>query len=146
MAGKGPPKTAKRKPAKKAAPAARKGSSPSKTAPGNDWRGKVIERVRSLIREAVPDVIEEVKWRKPSNAMQGVPVWSRNGILCTGETYKGKVKFTFAKGAALADPNGLFNADDKGSTRRAIDVREGDAIDAAAFKALVREASELNEG
>ena len=84
-----------------------------------DWRGETLARVRSLIRQAVPDTVEEVKWRKPSNAMLGVPVWSRDGILCTGETYKNAVKLTFMKGAALEDPSGLFNSSLEGGTRRA---------------------------
>lgn len=110
----------------------------------NDWRVDTLARVRTLIRQADPDVVEEVKWRKPSNAMQGVPVWSHDGILCTGETYKDKVKLTFAQGASLEDPAGLFNADDRGATRRAIDLREGDVLDAEAFKALVRAAVARN--
>ena len=112
----------------------------------SDWRAETIDRMRKLIREADPEAVEVVKWRKPSNAMQGVPTWSHDGLLCTGETYKDKVKFTFARGAALPDPAGLFNADDKGSTRRAIDLREGETVDAKAFKALVRAAVEANQG
>src|SRR6266576_6419523 len=110
----------------------------------NDWRGEMLARVRALIREADPDVVEEVKWRKPSNAMLGVPVWEHAGIICTGETYKAVVKLTFARGAALKDPSGLFNASLEGNTRRAIDIHEGDEINAAAFKALIRAAVELN--
>ena len=110
-----------------------------------DWRGATLARLRALIREADPHVVEEVKWRKPSNPL-GVPVWSDGGILCTGETYKDKVKLTFARGAALADPSGLFNASLDAGTRRAIDLHEGDTIDAAAFKALVREAVKANGG
>ena len=110
----------------------------------SDWRGETLARLRTLIREADPEVVEEVKWRKPSNAMRGVPVWSHDGVICTGETYKDKVKLTFAKGAALEDPSRLFNASLDGNTRRAIDVREGDTIDAEAFKALVRAAVALN--
>ena len=102
-----------------------------------DWRGETLARARALIREAVPEVVEEWKWR-------GVPVWSAGGILCTGETYKDKVKLTFAKGAALADPAGLFNASMDGNVRRAIDLHEGDTIDAEAFGALVRGAAMLN--
>ena len=102
-----------------------------------DWRGKVLARVRALIRRVDPDVVEEWKWR-------GVPVWSHDGILCTGETYKAAVKLTFAKGAALEDPARLFNASLDGNVRRAIDLREGDALDEAAFQALVREAIGLN--
>src|SRR3954453_5257905 len=110
----------------------------------SDWRGETLARVRSLIKQADPEVVEEVKWRKPSNAMRGVPVWSHAGIICTGETYKAVVKLTFAKGAALDDPSGLFNASLDGNARRAIDIREGDAIDEEAFKALVRAAVALN--
>ena len=90
-----------------------------------DWRGETLARVRKIIREADPDVVEEVKWRKPTNPM-GVPVWEHAGIVCTGETYKDKVKLTFARGAALEDPSGLFNASLDGNVRRAIDIREGD--------------------
>lgn len=107
------------------------------------WRGEVLARVRGLILEADPDVVEEVKWKKPSNPA-GVPVWSHDGILCTGEAYKDKVKLTFPEGAALEDPKGLFNASLEGKVRRAIDIREGDALDAAAFKALVRRAVAAN--
>ena len=109
-----------------------------------DWRGDRLARLRELIREADPAVVEEVKWRKPSNPA-GVPTWSHGGILCTGETYKGKVKLTFAKGAALDDPAGLFNGSLGGNVMRAIDVYEGDVVDEAAFKALVRAAVRLNE-
>lgn len=109
-----------------------------------DWRGQTLAHARTLIRQALPRVVEEVKWRKPSNAMRGVPVWSLGGIVCTGETYKNKVKLTFAKGADLADPAGLFNASLEGNTRRAIDLAEGDTLDARAFKALVRAAADLN--
>ncbi len=109
-----------------------------------DWRTETLGRMRKLIREADPDVVEEVKWRKPSNAMAGVPVWSHGGILCTGETYKDKVKLTFAKGAALEDPAGLFNSSLAGGTRRAIDIHEGEELDAAAFKALIRDAVAFN--
>ena len=109
-----------------------------------DWRGEMLARVRNLVKQADPQVGEEVKWRKPSNAMSGVPVWSRGGILCTGETYKDKVKLTFAKGASLEDPSGLFNSSLEGNTRRAIDIYEGDAIDETAFKALIRAAVALN--
>ena len=109
-----------------------------------DWRGETLARVRALIREADPEVVEELKWRKPSNAMSGVPVWEHGGILCTGETYKDKVKLTFAKGAALDDPSGLFNSSLDGNTRRAIDIREGEEIDGEALKALIRAAVALN--
>ena len=109
-----------------------------------DWRGATLARVRKLIQQADPGVVEAVKWRKPSNAMLGVPVWEHGGILCTGETYKTTVKLTFAKGAALDDPAGLFNASLEGNVRRAIDIREGDRIDEKAFKALIRAAVALN--
>lgn len=102
-----------------------------------DWRGQMLAQVRALIRQAVPDVVEEWKWR-------GVPVWSHQGILCTGETYKAVVKLTFAKGAALPDPAGLFNASLEGNVRRAIDIPEGASLDAAAFQALVQAAAALN--
>jgi hypothetical protein len=108
-----------------------------------DWRGEMLDRVRRLIREAEPDAVEEVKWRKPSNPA-GVPVWSHAGIICTGETYKDKIKLTFASGASLPDPSGLFNSSLDGNTRRAIDIREGDEIDEEAFKALVGSAVALN--
>jgi hypothetical protein len=110
----------------------------------DDWRGETLARVRSLIREADPDVVEEVKWRKPSNSMLGVPVWEHDGIICTGETYKGVVKLTFAKGASLKDPSGLFNASLEGNTRRAIDIHEDDKINEKALKALIRAAVALN--
>jgi len=103
----------------------------------------MLSRVRALIKQADPKVVEEVKWRKPSNPL-GVPVWSHDGMICSGETYKDKVKVTFARGAALEDPSGLFNADDRGNTRRAIDLREGDEVDEKAFKSLVRAAVALN--
>jgi len=109
-----------------------------------DWRGEMLGRVRGLIKEACPGVVEEVKWRKPANAMLGVPVWERDGIICTGETYKAVVKLTFAKGAALTDPSGLFNSSLDGNVRRAIDIREGDRIDERALRALVRAAAALN--
>ena len=115
----------------------------SKIASLGDWRGETLSRMRALIREADPEVVEEVKWRKPSNP-SGVPVWSHSGMLCTGEIYKDKVKLTFAKGAALDDRGGLFNASLTGGTRRAIDIGEGERIDAEAFKALVREAVAIN--
>ena len=108
-----------------------------------DWRGEVLARVRALIREADPEVVEAVKWRKPSNPA-GVPVWEHSGVLCTGETYRDKVKLTFARGAALDDPAGLFNSSLDGNTRRAIDIREGDEPEAEALKALVRAAVEAN--
>ena len=102
-----------------------------------DWRGEMLARLRALIKEADPEVVEEWKWR-------GVPVWSHAGIICTGETYKDVVKMTFAKGASLQDPSGLFNSSLEGGTRRAIDFRDGDKIDAKALKALVRAAVALN--
>jgi hypothetical protein len=109
-----------------------------------DWRAEILVRVRALIKRADPEVVEEVKWRKPSNSMRGVPVWSKGGIICTGETYKDKVKLTFAKGAALDDPAGLFNSGLEGGTRRAIDIHEGDKIDERALRALIRAAVALN--
>ncbi len=109
-----------------------------------DWRSETIARVRRLIQEADPDAIEEVKWRKPSNGMRGVPVWSHAGIICTGETYKTYVKLTFAKGASLKDPSGLFNASLDGGTRRAIDIHAGDQVNEKALKALIRAAVERN--
>jgi hypothetical protein len=110
----------------------------------SDWRGETLARVRALIKQADPDVVEEVKWRKPSNAMLGVPVWEHAGIICTGETYKTSVKLTFAKGAALKDPSGLFNSSLEGNVRRAIDFHEGDKINETALKALIRAAVALN--
>jgi hypothetical protein len=103
----------------------------------DDWRGETLARIRSLVKQADPDVVEEWKWR-------GVPVWEHDGMICTGETYKQVVKVTFAKGASLDDPSGLFNSSLEGNTRRAIDFHEGDEIDEEAFKALVRAAAELN--
>jgi hypothetical protein len=122
--------------------AATKAASPSRLIDGRikelgDWRGTILAHMRDLIRQADPAVIEEWKWR-------GVPVWSHDGILCTGETYKSVVKLTFAKGAALADPSGLFNASLEGNARRAIDIAEGGKVDAKAFKALIRAAVALN--
>jgi len=118
-----------------------KGDSPSQLIDARikelDWRGETLARVRMLIQQADPDVVEEWKWR-------GVPVWEHAGILCTGETYKAVVKLTFAKGAKLEDPSGLFNASLEGNTRRAIDLHEGDTIDATALKALIRAAVALN--
>jgi len=108
-----------------------------------DWHGETLARVRKLIKEADPDVVEDVKWRKPSNPM-GVPVWEHAGIICTGETYKDKVKLTFAKGATLEDPSGLFNASLDGNLRRAIDFHAGDKIDEKALKALIRAAVAMN--
>ena len=144
---------------KKATPTMKKGKSSSQEGQGeatpsqlidakikalSDWRGETLARVRSLIREADPEVVEEVKWRKPSNSMLGVPVWEHAGIICTGETYKTVVKMTFAKGASLKDPSGLFNSSLEGNVRRAIDFHEGDKIDEKALKALIRAAVALN--
>ena len=131
---------------KKAKTAPKAKSEPSslidaKIASLSGWRGETLARVRQLIKEADAHVVEEVKWRKPS---MGVPVWEHQGIICTGETYKDKVKLTFAKGAALDDPSGLFNSSLDGNVRRAIDFHEGDKIDAKALKALIRAAVALN--
>ncbi len=125
----------------------KKAAAPQETSPAElidarieelgDWRGEMLARLRRLVKEADPEIVEEWKWR-------GVPVWSHDGIICTGETYKSVVKMTFAKGASLADPARLFNASLEGNTRRAIDFREGDQIDAAALKALIRAAVALN--
>jgi hypothetical protein len=109
-----------------------------------DWRQETLERIRSLILEADPEMLEEHKWKKPSNGMKGVPVWSHDGIVCTGETYKNYVKMTFAKGAFVKDPSGLFNSSLEGNLRRAIDVHEGDQVDEKALKALIRAAVALN--
>ena len=108
-----------------------------------DWRGKTLSKIRNLIKQADPDVIEEVKWRKASNPL-GVPTWSHEGIICTGETYRDKIKLTFARGAALPDPAELFNSSLDGNTRRAIDILEEQQIDEAAFTSLVRAAVKLN--
>src|SRR5664280_3793605 len=107
-----------------------------------DWRGETLARMRTLIMEAVPDVVEEIKWVKP--ASPGTPVWSHDGIICTGESYKSVVKLTFSKGASLADPARLFNSSLDGNTRRAIDIHEGEEVDGSAFKALIRQAVALN--
>ena len=120
------------------------GMTKAKAAAG-DWRGETLARMRKLIRAADPAIVETVKWVKPSNPA-GVPVWEHDGIVCTGETYKATVKLTFAQGAALADPTGLFNASLDGNLRRAIDVHEGETVDATAFKALVRAAVAFNVG
>ena len=109
-----------------------------------DWRGETLAKMRRLIKQADPEVLEDLKWRKPS-APAGVPVWSHDGLICTGETYKSVVKLTFFKGAQLKDPKRLFNASLGGNARRAIDLREGDEIDENAFQALVRAAVALNE-
>jgi hypothetical protein len=108
-----------------------------------DWRGETLARVRALIKQADPDVVEEVKWAKASSP--GVPVWSHDGLVCTGEPYKSAVKLTFAKGASLEDPAGLFNSSLEGNTRRAIDIQEGEALDEDAFKELIRAAVALNQ-
>src|SRR5256884_8238225 len=110
----------------------------------SDWRGETLARIRILIKQADPEVVEELKWRKPSNSMSGVPVWSHAGMICTGETYKNVVKLTFAKGASLPDPAGLFNSSLEGNTRRAIDFQKGDKIDEKALQALIRAAVALN--
>lgn len=142
-------KSAKNVGAKKMVARAVKGdASPSllidaKIASLGDWRGEMLAHVRKLIRQACPNVVETVKWQKPTNPA-GVPVWEHSGIICTGETYKDKVKLTFAKGAALPDPDGVFNSSLDGNMRRAIDIREGDSIDEQAMKALVRAAAALN--
>jgi hypothetical protein len=115
----------------------------AKIAALGDWRGEMLAHIRKLIHAADADVVEEIKWRKPSNP-SGVPVWSHAGILCTGETYSDKVKLTFAKGASLPDPSGLFNASLDGNVRRAIDIGAGDRLDETAFKALIRAAVALN--
>jgi hypothetical protein len=120
-----------------------KGESPSRLIDArikelDDWRGKMLSRVRALIKQADPDVVEEWKWR-------GVPVWSHDGLICTGETYKSIVKLTFAKGASLGDPKGLFNSSLDGKVRRAIDLHEGDELDEGAFKTLIRAAVALNK-
>ena len=107
------------------------------------WRGETLANLRTLIKQADPEVVEELKWKKPSNP-SGVPVWSHGGIICTGETYKDKVKLTFARGASLDDPAGLFNASLDAGTRRAIDIKEGDRLNEGAFKALIKAAAEAN--
>ncbi len=127
---------------KSAATKAKEGTSPARLIDARikelgDWRGEMLARLRALIRQSVPDVVEEWKWR-------GVPVWEHDGIICTGETYKAVVKLTFARGAALKDPSGLFNSSLEGNVRRAIDFHEGDKIDEKALKALIRAAAELN--
>lgn len=114
-----------------------------KAAAASDWRRRTFARVRGLIEDAAPEAVEEAKWKKPSSPA-GVPTWSQNGIICTGETYKDKIKLTFASGAALKDPAGLFNASLDGGTRRAIDIRAGDPINEKALKALIKAAVALN--
>lgn len=135
-------RTAARGATAKAKKKASKPTSPASSAA--DWRDELLGRMRALIFEACPEMIEERKWRKPSNGMVGVPVWSRDGIVCTGERYTKAVKLTFARGASLADPARLFNASLEGNTRRAIDLSEGAKIDAGAFKALVKASVALN--
>lgn len=120
------------------------GKTPASPLEGEDWRAAALEKVRVLIKQADPGVSEVRKWAKASNHMQGVPVWEHDGIICTGETYKDKIKLTFAHGAKLADPAGVFNAGLDGGTRRAIDVRQGETVNAAAFKALVKAAVAFN--
>ena len=115
----------------------------TKTAQPGDWRVEMLERLRALIIEADPDVVEEAKWKKPSNPW-GVPVWSHDGMICTGETHKSVVKMTFAKGAFLDDPSGLFNSSLEGNLRRAIDFHEGDKVNEKALKALIRAAVAMN--
>ena len=110
-----------------------------------NWREETLARMRALIMEADPEMTEEAKWKKPSNGMVGVPVWSHDGIVCTGETYKTSVKLTFAQGASVPDPSHLFNSSLEGNTRRAIDIREGEQVDARAFKALVKAAVTENK-
>ena len=117
-----------------------KGEGPSQ---GDDWRGATLSRIRRLIKQADPEAVEEQKWSKPSNP-GGVPVWSHDGMICTGETYKNHVKITFARGASLEDPSRLFNSSLEGNARRAIDISEGEEIDGKAFKALIRAAAALN--
>jgi hypothetical protein len=124
--------------------AARKPDPVARTNEPGDWRERLLSRIRTLIKQADPEMIEERKWRKASNAMAGVPVWSHNGIVCTGETYKNAVKMTFARGASLEDPSGLFNAGLEGNARRAIDFHDGDTLDEKALKALIRAAVSLN--
>jgi len=143
MAGKTPRKatTSMKKTTKGGSKKAQAADPPSQAA---DWRPEMLARIRSIIQQADPEVVEEVKWRKPSNGMVGVPVWSHAGIICTGEMYKGIVKMTFAKGASLEDPAGLFNSSLEGNVRRAIDFKEGDAVDEPALTALIRAAVALN--
>ena len=128
--------------AKAATKKGKSGAQEARVKEPSDWRRETLERVRTLIKQADPDAVEDVKWRKPSNPA-GVPVWSHDGIICTGETYKDKVKLTFPKGSSLEDPAGLFNASLEG-VRRAIDIREGDKINEKALKALIRAAVVLN--
>ena len=122
----------------------RKSATKSRPIDLGDWREDTLARMRALILEADPEMIEERKWKKPSNAMAGVPVWSHHGIVCTGESYTKVVKLTFARGAGIPDPSRLFNSSLEGNTRRAIDIHEGEKVDAGAFKALVKAAVEQN--
>ena len=133
-------KASREKPLRKAGPR----SGDQRSTQTEDWRKETLARMRALILEAYPEIVEERKWRKPSNAMAGIPVWSHNGIVCTGETYKQIVKLTFAKGASVPDPSRLFNSSLEGNTRRAIDIHEGEQVNAAAFKALVKAAVAIN--
>ena len=126
----------------KGAPRARHDNQPRIS---GDWRAATLARMRALILEADPDMVEEQKWKKPSNGMKGVPLWSHHGMVCTGETYRNAVKLTFAYGAGLPDPARLFNASLDGATRRAIDIHEGEVVDARAFKALIKAAVAQNE-
>ncbi len=142
--GSKPGKTARNAKSPAKAQASKKSTSGNYPQSG-DWREATLARMRQLILEADPNMIEERKWKKPSNAMVGVPVWSDHGIVCTGETYKNVVKLTFAGGARLPDPSRLFNSSLAGNTRRAIDIREGETVDARAFKALVKAAVAQNK-
>lgn len=119
--------------------------SKNKKVEASDWRAERLDRLRALIEQAAPEAVEEAKWKKPSNPA-GVPTWSDHGIICTGERYKDKVKLTFARGASLDDPHGLFNASLEGKVRRAIDLKQSDSLDERAFQDLVREAVALNRG
>ena len=132
--------------ATKATKAKTSGRARPKTKAPLDWREQTLARMRALIMEADPEMIEERKWKKASNSMRGVPVFSHDGIVCTGETYKNAVKLTFARGATLPDPSHLFNASLEGGTRRAIDIHEGETVDSRAFKGLVKAAVEQNRG
>jgi hypothetical protein len=138
-------KTAKTMISSKKAKAASSSSKPinPNSKQSTDWRSETLARIRKLIQEADPEAVEEMKWKKPSNPA-GVPVWSHDGIICTGETYKNAVKMTFAKGASLPDPAGLFNSSLEGNTRRAIDFKEGDKLNEKALKTLIRAAVKLN--
>ncbi len=128
----------------KSAKAGASAKAAARSVTSGDWRSETLDRMRALILEAIPGITEERKWRKPSNGMVGVPVWSHDGIVCTGETYKNVVKLTFAQGARVPDPSRLFNSSLEGGTRRAIDIAEGEKVDARAFKALVKAAASQN--